>query len=129
MSPQFLTPPEACALLLEEFGIRRTPSSLAKLRVTGGNAPPYRKVNRRVYYAVDDLREWAIAALGMRHWTTHDCAGAHPRDRAGVAATAIMQIVNTVAAADQHELIETLLRDEFAELGRQVAAEREGPDA
>jgi hypothetical protein len=53
----------------------------------------------------------------------------YPRDRAGVAATAILQIVKTVPAADLRELIEAYLRDQFAELERQVAADRNGPDA
>jgi hypothetical protein len=48
--------------------------------------------------------------------------------RAGVAATAILQIVKTVPAADLQEPIEAYLRDEFAELERQVAAERSSPD-
>jgi hypothetical protein len=53
----------------------------------------------------------------------------YPRDRAGVAATAILQIVKTIPAASLQEPIEAYLRDEFAELERQVAAERNSPDA
>jgi hypothetical protein len=74
MRPQFLTPPEACKFLREELGIKRTPATLAKQRAVGGNAPPYRKLNRNVYYSVSDLQNWASAALGTRYRTTCDCA-------------------------------------------------------
>jgi hypothetical protein len=74
MRPQFLTPPESCAFLLEEYGIKRTPATLAKQRVIGGNAPPYRKLNRSIYYAISDLRNWATGALDIRYRTTSDCA-------------------------------------------------------
>jgi hypothetical protein len=53
----------------------------------------------------------------------------YPRGRAGVAATAILQMVKTIPAASLQEPIEAYLRDEFAELDRQVAAERNSPDA
>ena len=45
-------------------------------------------------------------------------------DRAALAATAIMLMVGTVPTDDQlRREIETLLRDEFADLERQVVAE------
>jgi hypothetical protein len=72
MSAQFLSPPLACKFLLDEFGIKRTPATLAKLRVIGGNAPPYRKLGRSVYYALNDLSDWATGALNTRHCTTSD---------------------------------------------------------
>lgn len=72
MSAQFLQPPAACRFLLEVFGIKRTPATLAKQRVTGGNTPPYRKVNRNIYYCVADLRDWADAALSPRYRTMSD---------------------------------------------------------
>ena len=53
----------------------------------------------------------------------------YPRDRPGVVATAILQIVKTIPATDLQELIEAYLRDEFAELDRQVAGGRNSPDA
>jgi hypothetical protein len=74
MRPQFLTPPETCRFLLEEYGVRRSPRTLAKQRVIGGNTPPYRKLNRNIYYAVGDLRDWATTALSRRHRTTSDGA-------------------------------------------------------
>jgi hypothetical protein len=73
-APTIPYPPETCAFLFEEFGIRRTPATLAKQRVIGGNAPPYRKLNRSIYYAISDLRDWATRALGIRYRTTTDCA-------------------------------------------------------
>jgi hypothetical protein len=68
----FLPPPDACKFLLEQFGIQRTPATLAKQRVVGGNAPPYRKLNRNIYYSVADLRAWAETALNTRYRTTSD---------------------------------------------------------
>ncbi len=81
MCPQFLTPPETCKFLVEEYGIKRTPATLAKQRVTGGNAPPYRKLNRSVYYSVADLSDWATTALGTRRRTTSDLAMGAPHSR------------------------------------------------
>jgi len=78
MPDRYLTPPEACRFLLEEYGIRRTPATLAKGRVMGGNVPPYRKVNRSVLYALADLRAWASAALSVKRRTTSDPAEPSP---------------------------------------------------
>jgi hypothetical protein len=72
MRAEFLTPPETCTFLLDEYGIKRTPATLAKQRVIGGNAPPYRKLNRNIYYSVADLRDWVTTALGTRRRTTSD---------------------------------------------------------
>ena len=72
MPSQFLPPPLACKFLLDEFGIKRTPATLAKQRVTGGNAPPYRKLGRSVFYALSDLSDWASRALNTPHRTTSD---------------------------------------------------------
>ena len=74
MQSQFLTPPETCRFLLEEYGVKRTPATLAKQRVLGGNTPPYRKLNRNIYYAVADLRGWATGELSTRYRTTSDGA-------------------------------------------------------
>jgi hypothetical protein len=50
-------------------------------------------------------------------------------DRTSLAATAIMLMVGTVPTDDQlRREIETLLRDEFADLERQVAADRGSAD-
>jgi len=53
----------------------------------------------------------------------------YPRDRAGVAATAILQIVNTAPGANLQQQIENYLRDELADVERQISAERSCPDA
>jgi hypothetical protein len=75
----FLTPPETCKFLLDEYGIKRTPATLAKQRVIGGNAPPFHKLNRSIYYSVADLRDWVTTALGTCRRTTSNCAsGASP---------------------------------------------------
>jgi hypothetical protein len=74
MSAQFLPPPAACSFLFNEYGVKRTPATLAKQRVRGGYTPPYRKLGRNVYYAVSDLRDWATGALNTCHRTTSDKA-------------------------------------------------------
>ena len=49
----------------------------------------------------------------------------HPlRDRAAVVAGAVMQIVQTAPPDQQQQAVEEYLRDEFADLSRQVAGER-----
>jgi hypothetical protein len=72
MATQYLPPQDACEFLYKEYGIRRTPATLAKLRVVGGNAPPYRKLNRSIYYSSNDLRDWAEAGLNTRYHATSD---------------------------------------------------------
>ena len=72
MITQFLSPREACNFLSEQYGIKRTPATLAKQRVIGGNAPPYRKLNRNIYYSRNDLRDWAEAGLNTRYRATSD---------------------------------------------------------
>jgi hypothetical protein len=73
MTTQFLPPRDACKFLYEQYGIKRTPATLAKQRVVGGNAPPYRKLNRSVYYSPNDLRDWVEAGLNTRYRATSDC--------------------------------------------------------
>jgi hypothetical protein len=72
MLKPFLSPPAACEFLLDEYGIKRSPATLAKQRVVGGNAPPFRKANRAILYAVVDLRDWADAQLNARYRTTSE---------------------------------------------------------
>ena len=80
MSEPLLPPPAASRLLRDEFGVSRTPATLAKQRVTGGG-PPFRKLNRAVLYAPADLRAWANAALEIIRRSTSDrgspCSTSH----------------------------------------------------
>ena len=71
MFETFLTPPEASAYLKEKHGVRRTPATLAKLRVVGGG-PPFRKLNRSVFYAPADLAAWSEKSLGTVRNSTSD---------------------------------------------------------
>jgi len=43
---------------LKTLGIEFAPKTLEKWRCRGGG-PPYKKISKRVYYDVDDLREFA----------------------------------------------------------------------
>ncbi|MGH7073209.1 MAG: hypothetical protein ACRELF_18100 [Gemmataceae bacterium] len=71
MPEPFLSPREACRFLLAEFGVKRTPATLAKLRCVGGS-PPFRKLNRAVLYSTADLKSWAGAALSIKRRNTSD---------------------------------------------------------
>ena len=71
MPEAHLTPPEACAFLRENFGVRRTPATLAKHRVTG-EGPAFRKLNRAVLYSPTDLLAWASDALSVKRGSTSD---------------------------------------------------------
>ena len=61
----------------------------------------------------------------QRH-ARHSVAYAH--DRAAVVATAVMQIVQTAPPDQQRQAVENYLRDEFADIEHQVAAERGSAD-
>lgn len=53
----------AADYLLNTWGIKRSPQTLAKLVVTGGG-PLYRKAGRTPLYAHEDLDRWAAELLG-----------------------------------------------------------------
>jgi hypothetical protein len=51
-------------------------------------------------------------------------------DRAAVIATAIRRIIADIRDPNVRQFrIEQLLRDEFADIGREIAADRSNPDA
>jgi hypothetical protein len=50
-------------------------------------------------------------------------------DRAAIVGQAILQIVRTAPAEAQHQAVTEYLRDEFADLERQIMADRGGADA
>jgi hypothetical protein len=66
-----LPPNLACRLLSEEFGIERSPATLAKLRCIGGG-PQFLKARRAVIYPEDALREWARSMLSPPMRNTQD---------------------------------------------------------
>jgi hypothetical protein len=66
-----LSPNLACQLLNDEFGIRRTPATMAKLRCLGGS-PEYQKAGRAVLYSENALREWAHSMLSAPRRNTSD---------------------------------------------------------
>jgi hypothetical protein len=65
-------PEAACRFLLDMFGIKRTEGTFAKARSIGGDAPPFRRVGRNIYYAESDLRAWAEGNLGTAYRSTSD---------------------------------------------------------
>ena len=53
---------EASRYLLDEWGISRTPKTLAKLAVIGGG-PAYQKDGRFPLYTIDALDDWVRSQL------------------------------------------------------------------
>lgn len=68
---RYLTPAEFSALLWEEYRIKRTVDTLAKLRCIGGSAP-FTKAGRAVIYPEQPGREWALALLSPLKTSTTD---------------------------------------------------------
>jgi hypothetical protein len=64
-----LTPGDASNYLLERWGIRRSPQTLAKLRCLGGS-PSFFKAGRAILYPCDGLDSWAVALLGEQVLST-----------------------------------------------------------
>jgi hypothetical protein len=62
---------EASEYLFQKFGIKRTPSTLAKLAVIGGG-PLFRKANRTPLYDVASLDMWAENLLTPLKASTSD---------------------------------------------------------
>jgi hypothetical protein len=70
----------ASTWLREERGVRRAPTTLRKLRSTGGG-PRYRLLNRRPYYTPEDLGQWVDARLSAPIDSTSAAETAPPADK------------------------------------------------
>jgi hypothetical protein len=68
---RFLCRKEASAYLQKTYGLRRAPSTLAKLAVIGGG-PVFRRINRVPLYSIDDLDEWVASKLSGPMRSTSD---------------------------------------------------------
>ena len=70
---KFLRRIEAARYLCEEWGIPRSPKTLAKHAVTGGG-PAFRRAGRVPLYDIKDLDDWAREVLSPPATTTaqHD---------------------------------------------------------
>lgn len=62
---RFLTRSKASSYLMDEWGISRTPKTLAKFAHTGGG-PAFRKDGNITLYAPKDLDEYAAQVLSPR---------------------------------------------------------------
>jgi hypothetical protein len=66
----------------------------------------------------------------LKHNSGYACVNrAGVRDRAAVVAAALMQIIDTAPARALRQQLERYRRTELADLERQIAADRSGPDA
>lgn len=68
---RLLTRKEAAEYLSSVIGLRTSPRTLAKW-VTVGGGPPYYKPDRRVFYAPEDLLDWALKKLGPKRRSSSD---------------------------------------------------------
>jgi len=72
---RYLSPAEACDILRDEFGIPRTPATLAKIRCISSDGPVFVKAGRLVRYPESELREWARSFLSpIMRSTSHKAA-------------------------------------------------------
>jgi hypothetical protein len=69
---KLLTTKEASSFLEEQFGVKRSPGTLAKGRVVGGCNPPHRKFGRAVLYDRGDLSRWVEETLSAPKRSTSD---------------------------------------------------------
>ena len=67
-----LAPPEASAYLEQRWGIRRKPSTLAKLRCVSSDGPAFIKSNRDILYPRRALDEYAATLLSVLRRSTSD---------------------------------------------------------
>jgi hypothetical protein len=65
-------PPEASEYLRNQWGIKRTPATLAKLRSIRSNGPVFLKANRNVLYPRTGLDEYAATLLSTPRRSTSD---------------------------------------------------------
>ena len=61
----------ACDYLFDNFGIKRSPSTMAKLACIGGG-PKFQLANRTPLYPVDELDKWALSILSPLKASTSD---------------------------------------------------------
>jgi hypothetical protein len=70
---KYLPRKAASDYLDEKHGVKRAPSTLAKLAVIGGG-PTFRRINRIPLYATDDLDKWVVSKLSAPMRSTSDTA-------------------------------------------------------
>lgn len=75
----------AAARWFTDHGVRRTPSTLRRLRCTGGG-PRYRLMNKRPYYTEHDLITWVESRLSAPVRSTSEADVAAPPRAAAPAA-------------------------------------------
>ena len=72
--PNF-APPEASAYLEKYWGLRRKPSTLAKLRCVSSDGPVFFKANRQILYPRTGLDQYAASVLSALRRSTSDRRG------------------------------------------------------
>jgi hypothetical protein len=74
---KYLTPPkEACDYLLSEWGIRRRPVTLAKMRCVSSGGPKFVKAGRDVLYSLKSLDDYARSPISAPLSSTSDMQAA-----------------------------------------------------
>jgi hypothetical protein len=70
---KFKRPPqEACDYLLSEWGIRRSPLTLAKIRCVSSEGPTFVKAGRDVLYSFESLDVYARKLISAPRSSTSD---------------------------------------------------------
>ena len=76
-----LLPPEASEYLERQWGIKRKPATLAKLRCVSSDGPIFFKANRQILYPRSGLDEYAAALLSSPRRSTSDRGTAYGSSR------------------------------------------------
>jgi hypothetical protein len=71
-----LTGAELSEYLMQRFGMKVAPATLAKWRSTRSDGPPFHKCSVTPLYPVAKADEWALARLGELKASTSDRGGA-----------------------------------------------------
>jgi hypothetical protein len=69
-----VSPKEACEYLLSEWGIRRRPVTLAKIRCLSSDGPTFVKAGRDVLYSRESLDAFARRLISAPRSSTSDTA-------------------------------------------------------
>ncbi len=67
---------EASKYLMENWGISRTPATLAKMAVHGGNSPKFQHIGKIPYYPIEELDAWVKSISSPLKNSTSD-GGSH----------------------------------------------------
>jgi hypothetical protein len=98
----YLPPPEACVYLESRHGIKRKPSTLAKLRCIGGG-PRFIKAGRAILYPPSELDEYASSLFSELCASTSEANPGPIHALSGVDTTTGRDLIDAVRLLDEVE--------------------------